>query len=257
MSETPFLPPTDTALGEGLRAAYAGGEGCPPPQLLLEEAEGGLAPAEREALAAHVSGCPACAAELRLARSFAAPNEAAVDAADLRFVVERLRRNAPVRAAEPAGGRVVPFPAAPREKPASRSALLRRVAAVGLFVLAAGLAWRLIGGAGDPLPAPELSDTVRGAEIEGLAPAGELAALPAELRWEPWRGAASYRVQISAVDGAVLWQATVAGPPVRLPAELLRRLQPAVRYTWTVSALGPEGAAIAVAEPASFRARPR
>ena len=73
-------------------------------------------------------------------------------------------------------------------------------------------------------------------------------ARPAELRWEPYRGAASYRVRISAVDGAVLWQATVAAPPVRLPAALRQRLHPAVRYIWTVIALGPDGAILAAWE---------
>lgn len=48
---------------------------CPPPQVLGEYDLGLLAPAERTRIAAHVVGCPRCAAELAMLREFMAAED--------------------------------------------------------------------------------------------------------------------------------------------------------------------------------------
>jgi len=63
-------------------------------------------------------------------------------------------------------------------------------------------------------------------------------------------------VRLSTVDDTVLWEATVATPPARLPAEVIQELHRAVAYSWTVEALGPAGERLGASEPARFRARP-
>jgi hypothetical protein len=268
------IDPLDEGLGEWLLAAYApGGEvSCPPPEAFLEAAEGRLPEAEARALDLHADGCPACAAERDLARLFhGAPEGAAAE--DLDFVVGQLRRASPVSPARLAApvATVIPFPAAPaapsvpedRRAAASRSRspVAWRLAAAVFLLLAAGLAFRLYRLPGSTLPAPELGGVVRGAEVTGLRPSGDLAlpALPAELSWEPYPGAASYRVTLSAVDGETLWEAAlpaVTEPSARLPAEVAARLHRAVLYRWQVAALGPDGRKLAASGPAELRAAP-
>lgn len=274
----PLAPadPSDRELAARLREAYApgvGGSPCPPPAAFLEAAAGLLPEAEALALDRHAEECPACAAERELARLFhAAPEGAGAAAEDVDFVVERLRRASPAAAALPvpppeAVAPVIPFPARRQPAPADRPALSRprpvawRLAAALFFVLAAGLAfraWYPPGGPGVPLPPPELGGAMRGAEVQGLRPAGDLAlaALPAELAWEPYPGARSYRVRLSAVDGETLWEATVAGPPARLPAAVLGGLHRAVLYRWRVEALGADGATLAASPAVEIRAVP-
>jgi len=103
---------------------------------------------------------------------------------------------------------------------------------------------------------PSLGGVVRGGEVEAVSPLGEVAGIPAELRWLPRPGALSYRVRLSAVDDTILWEATVPAPPARLPAEVIRTLHRAVVYVWSVEALGPAGERLGASEPVRFRARP-
>lgn len=246
-------------LQDWLRAAYGSPQaspeaGCPPPEAYLEAEAGALTPEERRALEEHAGRCPACAAERDLARLW----DTATDAAgarpeDVAFVVSRLEATSPV--SRPAA-RVVPFRGPRLQAPAARSRSFTRLAAAAVLVLAAGLGFRTFYRPEPPLPAPETGGAVRSAEIETLAPRGEVEEIPGELRWNPWKGAHSYAVKLIAVDGSVLWEAKVSAPPARLPSDVAGRLHRAVTYTWTVEALGPDGSVLAAAEPARFRARP-
>jgi hypothetical protein len=251
-------------LQEWLQAAFAGNEtGCPPPEAFLE-AEPGSA-AERR-LDEHAERCPACAAERDLARLFAAAPETAgtagadaADTADVAFVIARLEAASPLRPS----AQVVPFPAdltrqarpAPVRRPAAGQ--LWKLAAALVLVLGGGLLFELSRSGPPSLPPPQVGGPVRGGEVETVAPAGDVAEIPAELRWEPKAGARSYRVRLSAVDDTVLWEATVPAPPARLPAAVAAGLHRAVSYTWTVEALDASGAPIATSEPSRFRARPQ
>ncbi|HSK81553.1 MAG TPA: zf-HC2 domain-containing protein [Thermoanaerobaculia bacterium] len=245
-------------LDQWLRAAYASEEaGCPPPEAFLEAEAGGLSPEERRALDEHAARCPACAAERDLARLFdAAPDGADVRPEDLDFVVARLEETSPVRPAQP---KVVPFPGPRREAAPlvpARSRSWVRFAAAAVLVLAAGLGYRAFQVPEPALPPPEAGEVVRGGEVEAVSPVGEVAEIPGELRWVPREGAASYRVRLTAVDGAVLWEGTALAPPLRVPAEVAGGLHRAVVYTWTVEALGPAGERLASSGPVSFKAKP-
>ena len=247
-------------LEDWLRAAYAEEEaGCPPPEAYLAEEMERLTPEERRRLDEHADRCPACAAERDLARMFdagPAADIAGVPQEDVDFVVSRLEATSPVRPASK--GKVVAFPTpAPRPaaKPPARSNIWRLAAAV-ILVLGAGMLFQLTRSGAPTLPAPGTGTVVRGGEVEAVAPVGEVAAIPSELRWEPRPGAVSYRVWLSTVDDTVLWETTVPAPPARLPAEITGQLHRAVVYTWTVEALDASGARIAVSEPSRFRARP-
>ena len=242
-------------LEDWLRAAYAEA-GCPPPEAFLEAEAGALTAEERRRLDEHADRCPACAAERDLARLFdGGAGAAGVRPGDVDFVVSRLEATSPVRTQEPArsSGQVVSFPA---RRPALRRDVWR-LAAAAILVLGAGLLFQLTRSGAPPLPNPPASGgVVRGGEVEALYPIGEVAEVPAELRWRPRPGAVSYRVTLSTVDDAVLWQATVPAPPARLPAGVVQGLHRAVVYLWTVEALDASGARLASSEPVRFRARP-
>lgn len=249
-------------LEDWLRAAYAGEEaGCPPPEAYLADEEDRLSPGERRRLDEHADRCPACAAERDLARVFdAGPEAEGVLPEDVDFVISRLEAASPVRPASkgPSKGTVVAFPSAapkPASKLPARSTVWRLAAAV-ILVLGAGMLFQLSRSGAPPLPAPGTGTVVRGGEVEAVAPVGEVAGIPAELRWEPRPGAASYRVRLLTVDDTVLWETAVPAPPARLPAEVTGQLHRAVVYIWTVEALDASGARIAVSEPVRFRARP-
>jgi hypothetical protein len=122
--------------------------------------------------------------------------------------------------------------------------------------MAAGLGYRAFQVPEPALPAPEVGGVVRGGEVEAVSPLGEVAEIPGELRWVPLDGATSYRVRLTAVDGAVLWEGTALAPSLRLPAEAAGWLHRAVVYTWTVEALGPAGERLASSGPVTFKMKP-
>ena len=246
-------------LDDWLRAAYSDSAdpaaGCPPPEAWLEEELAARTPEERRRLEAHAAHCPACAAERDLARDFDAGDEAAgVRPEDVAFVVSRLEAASPVRTRD---ARVVAFPGPRQTAPVpSRSRDWRRLAAAAVVILAAGLGFQLFHPGPPPLPTPQTGGVVRGGEVEAISPMGEVAEVPAELRWTPRPEASSYRVRLSAVDDTVLWETTVPAPPARLPAEVVQTLHRAVVYVWSVEALGPAGERLGASEPTRFRARP-
>lgn len=210
-----------------LREAYADpAAGCPPPESFLEAEMAALPEDERRRLTEHAESCAACTAEWELARLFDAVPQ----------------------------GRLVAFPSRPpAPRPARRPSWQWAAAASMLFLV--GMSFYLARPVAPPLPAPQAGE-VRGSRIELVAPLGDVAAVPAELRWEPVTGAAAYRVRLLAVDDTALWETRVDRPAAPLPAEAGSRLQRAVTYRWTVEALAADGRRLALSEPGTFRMPP-
>lgn len=250
-----------------LVAAGTAAGGCPTPEDWHRAALGELTAGERELLDEHAAGCPACAAERDLARAFAAgpdPAESAVMGADVAAIVARLEARPPHRAAAaeaaprsaraaepapPARGRLLRFPWRAAGAPAA-------LAAAAALVLAIGLGFQALRDPAPPaLPDRPAAGMVRGSAIDHLAPAGELAAPPEELSWEPVAGAERYRLTLLAVDDRVLWQGEAAAPPAPLP-DAVMPLSSAVVYGWRVEALDAEDRVVARSERTTFRIRP-
>lgn len=282
----------ERSLADWLRAAYADpAAGCPPPEAWLAEELAALSPAERERLLAHAAACPACAGERELAAAFDA-GAAGADPADVAWIASRLAEQPPVgrrpatageeeaAAAEPRLAEVRPFPTAaaaadpagaaepseggPGNGRSSRVVPFRgrravrwvRLAAAAVLVVAAGLIFQTLHLTSSPLPEPPGQGAVRGGRVEGAGPAGELAELPAELRWQPLAGAAAYRVRLLGPADDALWEGEVAGSPAQLPAEVIAELHRAVSYRWYVEALAADGTVLGRSETVRFRAAP-
>jgi hypothetical protein len=226
------------SLSESLREALSPDGACPSPEDYLRLESGETNPEEGRRLLEHAERCPACAAELELARVFhAGPEEGSED---LDFVVGRLES---LRLHE------TPRPLEFRPR---RKAVVRWAASLAALVaLAVGLSVYTSQKA-PSLPEPGREEVFRGAEIHDLQPSGEFPEVPRGFRWSAIEGAASYRVTLRAVDETVLWEESVAQPSARLPEEVARGLHPAVLYAWTVEALNERGERLAVSEPVRF-----
>ena len=251
-------------LAEWLREAWTDpAAGCPPPEAWLAEEQAALRPEERERLAAHLTGCPACQAERELAAAFDAGG-AAEGQGDVDWVVARLRGEpSAVPAGRPAAGGSGNEPLAPvvslAERRRTRSATWLRLAAAAAVVLGIGLAVQTLHVPGPP--APPAQGVVRSGAIEAVAPVGEVGELPRELRWEAVPEARTYRIRIETPARDPLWQGEVARADdmtarIDLPEETRARMRRAVTYRWTVEALDARGSVLAASEPVTFRAAP-
>lgn len=235
---TPDLPPHEDP--ELLARALARGPECPPLERLAELVHGEVAAAERAALEAHAATCPACAAELELARAF---DPAAADAEE----GAEIERVAASLAGGGAGARVLAFPGRrERRAGAAGSPAWMRWAAAALVLLGIGFAFQATRRSLPPdLIGPVDGDVVRGGELEAIAPLGEVAAVPTELAFEAVAGAARYRVELLDVAGKALWSAEVAIPPARLDEATRALLRPRASYGWRAVALAADGSELA------------
>ena len=260
---------TDAYVGspEGTERSRAGAEACPAPARWLALASGPVAADERRRLEGHLAHCPACAAELELARAFAAP----VDAADtdVAYVVAALRAHGPLAAVTPAGSRGIeesaPASSAPavlpwRGRPATpvwqrwaAAAVLVCGVGVGVVLLRDQLLTGWATGSPPPLGATPATDVVRGGVIEVEGPVGEVATAPERLAWRPSAGASAYQLRLTRVDGSVVWETATAATSVDLPVAIRSALLPGVAYQWRVEARDTTAAVVGRSEEIRFR----
>ncbi|MBV9496783.1 MAG: hypothetical protein JOZ54_21245 [Acidobacteria bacterium] len=189
------------------RAALA-----PTPQCIpLERLGEARTDAERE----HLASCARCQTEVAL---FAEMN--AMDAsADSRWVAEELHRRFETN--------VKPF--SPR-----RNARFAWAAAAAIAIAIAGGVWMetrepSIGGV-------ESTNVYRALSVEAIAPVGDLAEAPRELRWKPVAGATGYAVELREVDRTLLWRSETSASVLALPADVVAQCAPGKSLLWDVAA---------------------
>lgn len=195
--------------------------------------------AERE----HLAGCSRCEAELALARSFesSAMDDAEADAVG--SIVARLQAPRPAN--------VVSI--SERRKATAGRPLL---AAAATVFLAIGVTWFVQNRESASDDGAGIDRTYRSLRVEVLAPAGDVAAPPAELRWVPVAGAAAYDVAIVEVDRTTLWSATTRSPRVELPRSVTAKLVPGKTVLWQVTARA-RGEVLADSGAVKFRVVPQ
>ena len=93
----------------------------------------------------------------------------------------------------------------------------------------------------------------RTAQVQVVAPLGDLAAPPRALEWVPVSGAVGYDVEILEVDGTRLWRGTAAGPRIDLPSSVIAQLVPGKTVLWEVRARSASGATVANSGTQRFR----
>lgn len=191
------------------RAALAPTPNCIPLERLGES----RTDAERE----HLASCARCQTEVALFDEVAAADASA----DSRWVAEELHRRF-----EPASN-VTPF--APR-----RNTRFAWAAAAAVAIAIAGGVWMetrepSIGGV-------EPTNVYRALSVEAIAPVGDLAAPPRELRWKPVAGATGYAVELREVDRTLLWRAETSASFIALPADVVAQCAPGKSLLWDVAA---------------------
>jgi hypothetical protein len=192
------MTPAETAAA---RAALDAASRPTPSCLPFDRLGGDLTATERE----HVSGCARCQTELTLFAELNDPAPAAGEGAAVQWVVAELRRRRSHASADrrsgSAGWRVLRLPG------------LLAAAAAAVFVLAVGyVAWDR-----EPRSRPARCRRLSHAQLQVLAPSGDVRAAPRDLEWSPVDGAASYDVVVLEVDRTVLWQGASTTARSRCP----------------------------------------
>ncbi len=167
----------------------------------------------------HLAGCARCQSELALWREFETNEVRAEDEADVQAIVGELRR--PKDAARATN--VVPF------RP-------RMLAVAAMLVIAVAVAFLVENREPSVNVAAGGDSAYRSASVEVVAPKGDLATAPAELRWNMVAGAKQYDVAVFEVDRTNLWHVTAADTHVALPSSVVAQCVPGKTLLWQVTA---------------------
>lgn len=218
------------------RQAASGQPHCPSVEewaSYLEQSE------KRPELEAHREGCVSCQAEVAMLRSFLEAEAAPEEAADLAYVLGKLRKEEP----EPWWRRIF----------APATFRIWAFAAVALVAVAIGVQYR----SGMPPVGQEVGGEMRaGLAVEGLTPSGDVGQAPSQFEWKAVPGAAGYQLRIMTVDGAEVWRSPIEN---RLNCKDLPGQDVfAVRKTLLVrvTAFGPDGKQLAVSPDVRLRVLP-
>jgi hypothetical protein len=92
--------------------------------------------------------------------------------------------------------------------------------------------------------------TVRGASIDAIAPAGGLSSAPAFIEWKALGEDVEYKVTLS--NHKVIWTGTTQDTRIALPEEIRAQMKPGERYSWQVKAYSQKGTLLAVSRVAQF-----
>jgi hypothetical protein len=98
-----------------------------------------------------------------------------------------------------------------------------------------------------PFGSDETIGVTRGGGVTIVSPSDAGSASSADLEWKSGITASQFRVALTDASGVVMYDANVSGPPVRLPPDVARRLEPGGFYTWTVSVMGADARVVTTA----------
>ena len=166
----------------------------------------------------HLATCPRCQAEMALFSEFENSETTAAEQSDVHAIVETLQPKSNV------------VSIASRRR--SQNRLLAIAAAL---VIALGIGY-VVENREPSINGPVTRDLYRSSRVEVIAPVGDLAAPPAELRWKPVSGADAYEVVVSEVDRTELWRATTNETHIALPDAIVRQIVPGKTLVWEVTA---------------------
>lgn len=232
---------------------------CPEAGEIYMLVHGEVSAASREKLESHLRNCARCATELALYRdNFERISVARGEEADVQWITAQLRR----RTSEITGETGLAESAASRQI-VKRFYLKRFFALPGTPAMAVAAAVLLLTvgiyfmtKTAPEIRVPSVNDTsmeLRSAQIEIIAPSGDVDTVPTELRWKPRDSAARYEVRLLEVDHVELWKSEAAGTGIVLPGDISARIVPAKKLLWDVTAFDASGRRLASSGEISFR----
>lgn len=175
-----------------------------------------------DAQRAHVATCPRCEAELALFHSFLDDHASAEELAEGSRIAAELHRRLDGAA------NVTAF------EPRRRTARYGWAAAAAV-VLAIGAGFWMETREPSLSPA-DPAGIYRTVRLDAIAPTGDLAAAPPELRWKGVAGATGYAVELLEVDRTLVWKSETDQDHIALPAAVVARCLPGKTLLWRVEA---------------------
>jgi hypothetical protein len=243
------MPNRDSAENNELRAALGAGRDCPP----IEQLEQWLAKSGTVSpdMSRHIETCAYCKTELALLRDFQSGALRESEAAPVRIITERLRaRSSAILPARPeAQLRDSWWRAFWTVRWLTPAAL---AAAAVLIFIAVDVQWRNSAPALHAPAAPD-QEVMRSGAITVVSPRGDVQQTPAQVRWQPIRGAVKYRVRLMEVDHSELWSAETTEEHIDLPGEAREHIVPLKTLLWEVSGLDSSGRVVAESNSIAFR----
>jgi hypothetical protein len=165
---------------------------------------------------AHLDTCARCQAELALFHEIDRDESSPEEDRAAEWIAGELRRR----------NNVVPFRA-------KSWRALYAVAAALVMVIGAGWWMQLR----EPsIDVRDVTGVYRSARLEVIAPVGDLAQAPNELRWTAVPNASRYHVQIVEVDVTPVWSSDTNELRVALPPEVIAQFAPGKSLRWDVRA---------------------
>jgi hypothetical protein len=197
--------------------ARFGDPGTTGSQPVESDSDDGLRARLSSAERAHLDACARCQAELALFREIDRQETSPEEQREVEWIVSELRQR----------NNVVAFPT-------NRWRALYAVAAALVMVI--GIGWWM------QLREPSIDASIddpgiyRSARLDLIAPIGDLAQGPNELRWAAVPDASRYRVQILEVDATPVWSTDTTDTRVALPPEVIAQFAPGKSLLWEVRA---------------------
>jgi hypothetical protein len=207
----------------------------------------------------HLAQCPRCQAELALLKSFTASEPLPDEGASVAWIsahLERQRDNIKNTTRGSALGSAGLKVKTGRLAnlfgwPTMRWAIPITVAAAAVVIISVTLL--------RPSKAPELQADLgrqpaiyRSQEVQLVAPIGDVADLPQELRWQPFPGADMYKAAIMEIDYTQLWSTQTRANSIAIPAAVRAKMFPGKPILWQVTALTPQGQVVATSQVQKF-----
>jgi len=92
----------------------------------------------------------------------------------------------------------------------------------------------------------------RSQEVHLVSPIGAIKAVPEELRWQAYAGAASYQVVVMEVDHSQLWSIESKELTTNIPASVRAKILPGKTILWQVTALDAESRVLVTSQVQRF-----
>lgn len=190
---------------------------------------------------AHLEGCLRCQTESALWDSLSRAEHDPADGAAAAWIAAELKRR---RLPQPVTSR------SPWRIVQSTRGLAALAASALLAVTAGYFAW-------DREPAVERlrnqAPVYRAAQLQVIAPIGDISSVPRTFEWRAVEGAARYDVSILEVDRAIVWQTSVDTTRISVPESVVRLCVPGKTLLWEVTARDRSGAVLAESGTQRFR----
>jgi hypothetical protein len=177
----------------------------------------------------HLAACGYCSSQLALLRNFESGEPASDESEAVAAIVSRLRKDSPA-ASESRWSRIT------RPKVLAPAVIALAAASLVLTVYVNSRTSSL------DIPA---EDVMRTSRLVAVAPVGQIAQQPSQLRWDPVPGAAKYNIRMLEVDRTELWSASSDSPAVNIPESVRTRIVPLKTLLWEVSAVDSAGKLLA------------